>query len=254
MTTDMARRPLYPREDLELLKSFEDLITVRGGSHCGVLYPIVVCEAACAAVSAKESYAGLMRGASSHDIPESLEKYHDAICRICTVMIRHYNFFTGRIWNREQRKITEFIPAVQKLFEDSGFTEKAEQAVGSRLPRDFFTVSLVTSVENGPEAIDISQDQDVFGIERSPLDAFYFIGHEFIIYLLFNALKEENAFKELRTWNLTEGLAEYYLKQVLGDTRFFNAQAEYVSFFEQANTAAPSDAATLYRKGLEAFG
>ena len=125
-------------------------------------------------------------------------------------------------------KIVEYIPKVLHLFEEKDFTEKAEKVVGSRLSIDFFIATLVTSVEYGAEAIDISKEQDLFGIEREPIDALYFIGHEFIIYLLFDVLKEENAFKELGTWNVTEGLAEFYLKQVMGDTRFLDTQKKYV--------------------------
>ena len=58
---------------------------------------------------------------------------------------------------------------------------------------------IAQAVENGAEAIDISKEQDVFGIERTPVDSFYFIGHEFIIYLLMNALKDENAFRNFNS-------------------------------------------------------
>lgn len=62
--------------------------------------------------------------------------------------------------------------------------------MGCDLPGETFTATLVTSVKNGAEAIDISPELDVFGIVRDPMDAFYFIGHKFIIYLLFTALKD----------------------------------------------------------------
>lgn len=246
-------RPLYPQEDLALLKKYEKLITVCGGEHCGALYGILVCGAAQAKVSAKEYYTELLQKAADNNIPNGLAEYRETICQIASVMIKHYDHFSQNIWEREQRKIAAYIPAVQRLFDESSFTEKAENAVGCKLPHDFFTATLVTSVENGPEAIDISDDQDVFGIERTPLDAFYFVGHEFIIYLLFDALKEENAFKNFNTWNLTEGLAEYYLKQILGDTRFFNTQEKYAAFFEQVGGSKQLNAAELYRKGLVAF-
>lgn len=244
---------LYPKEDLAVLKTHEKLITVCGGEHCGALYGIFVCGAACAKSSAKDYYSELIRKAASNDIPSDLSEYRDIICQLAAVMIKHYEHYVNNIWSTELDKITQFIPIVQYLFDNSDFTEKAESAVGSKLPNEFFTATLVTSIENGAEAIDISDEQDVFGIERSPLDAFYLIGHEFIIYLLFEALREENAFKELNTWNITEGLAEYYLKQILGDTRFFNTHEKYVIFFEQANFQKQFNAAALYRKGVHEF-
>ena len=245
--------PLYPKEDLTVLKTHEKLITVCGGEHCGALYDIFVCGAACAKSSSKDYYTELIYKAANNDIPIALSEHKEIICQLASVMIKHYDYYIENIWSAEQDKITQYIPTVQHLFEDSNFTEKAEAAVGSILPHEFFTATLVTSVENGAEAIDISDEQDVFGIERTPMDAFYLIGHEFIIYLLFDALKEENAFRELNTWNITEGLAEYYLKQVLGDTRFFNTHEKYVLFFEQANCQKQFNAVTLYKKGLEFF-
>lgn len=245
--------PRYPQEELAVLKQYETLITVCGGVHCGALYGIFVCEAACAKLSAKEYYTELIHRATADDLPPDLAEYREAICRLAAVMVKYYDDYVENIWSIEQRKITQYIPAVQKLFEDCNFTEQAEAAVGAQLPCDYFTATLVTSVENGAEAIDISVEQDVFGIERTPVDAFYFIGHEFIIYLLFEALKGENAFRGPDTWNITEGLAEYYLKQILGDTRFFNTHEKYVRFFEQANCQKNFNAAELCRKGLEAF-
>lgn len=244
--------PRYPQEDLAVLKAHERLITVCGGEHCGALYGIFVCEAACAKSSAKDYYTRLMQRATEGDIPVALSEYQEIICQLSAVMIKHYDDYIENIWCAEKSKINRYIPAVQHLFEDSNFTEKAEEVIGRQLPHDFFVATLVSSVENGAEAIDISDEQDVFGIERTPTDAFYFIGHEFIIYLLFHVLKEEKAFTELNTWNITEGLAEYYLKQILGDTRF-NIHEKYVSFFEQTNCQKQLSAAALYRKGLSFF-
>ena len=60
---------------------------------------------------------------------------------------------------------------------------------------------MVASVQHGPDAIDISETQDIFGISRSPEDSFLFIGHEFIIYLLKQALREEEPFGVLKHEN-----------------------------------------------------
>lgn len=243
----------YPYDDLAVLKDHGELITVCGGQHCGALYDIFVCRPATAKCSAKAYYTALLQKARDHGLPQELNAHSETIRALAAVMIRHYDDFVENIWQVEQSKILEYIPTIQKLFEGSDFTERAEAAVGHRLPTDHFTATLVTSVENGPEAIDISGEQDVFGIERSPVDALYFIGHEFIIYLLFDLLKEEKDARSLDTWNITEGLAEYYLKQVLGDTRFFQSQREYVRFFERINAHHTYGAASLYRKAAAAF-
>lgn len=137
-----------------------------------------------------------------------------------------------------------------KYLENLNFTEKAENLVGIELESDFIA-TLVTSVKGGAEAIDISNEQDVFGIERSVLDSVYFIGHEFIIYLLFKALEGENAFKIFETWSLTEGLAEFYLKKIMSNTRFFTDQQKYADFYERCSNGAHLSAAELYKMALD---
>ena len=148
------------------------------------------------------------------------------------------------------RKILEdYIARVMPLFEQDGFTERAEEAVGCRLAAEAFCPTMVTSIQGGAEAIDISSTQDIFGISRSPENSFLFIGHEFIIYLLKRALCEEDAFRRFETWEPTEGLAEYYLKELTGRTLFAGAGKWTGLYARYASEGNPS-AAELYRKAL----
>ena len=240
----------YPPEDLAVLKGYEELLTVRGGEHCGALYYMMVTLPACAEQSAKEYYTDLLDEAISGPVPPEAEVYRPIVADICRVMIRHYDDYIDRIWPGQEADIRRYIPQVEARFASSDFTARAVELVGCGLPGETFTATMVTSVENGAEAIDISKQLDVFGIVRNPVDAFYFIGHEFIIYLLKNALKDENAFRAFETWPITEGMAEYYLKRILGDTRFFTAQAKIVDFLEQQPELP---AAELYRLACQEF-
>lgn len=252
-------RSRYPEEELNLLKSNEALITVCGGEHCGLLYGLMVTEPACANVSAKDYYNSLIEignAICNGDVPEEIDKefipYTDIIISISEIMVKHYEDYIENIWDDEKQKIENYTPKLQDHFEKSGFTEKAEELLKCRLHSDCFTATLVTSVAGGAEAIDISKSQDVFGIDRDFLDAVYFIGHEFIIYLLFEALANENAFKSYETWMLTEGLAEFYLKKIMGDTRFFNQQQKYVQFYEDCEKKEALSVIELYRRALKA--
>lgn len=241
----------YPDEDLAVIKENERELTVCGGEHCGALHGLMVSVPACARQSAKDYYAELIRMIDNGEVPENFVKYTEVVRRISTVMIRHYDHYMDNIWPVEEKKIASYIPQVLRYFENTGFTDKAEAVVGCGLLRESFTATLVTSVENGAEAIDISDEQDMFGIERDPLDAFYFIGHEYIIYLLFNALRGEGAFESPDTWCLTEALAEYCLKKVMGDSRFYQSYQRYVEFYEKYDEDGKRSAAELYRMGLQ---
>lgn len=246
-------RPDYPPEDLAALKAHEDMITVRGGEHCGALYHMMVTVPARAEQSAKAFYTDLLDEAVNGPVPPEAEVYRPIVADICRVMIRHYDDYIVRIWPEQENAIRRYIPLVEEQFAQSHFADRAVDLLGCHLPGNNFTATMVTSVENGAEAIDISPELDVFGIVRNPEDAFWFIGHEFIIYLLKTALKDENAFQSFATWPVTEGLAEYYLKKLLGSTRFFNAQAKIVVFLEQLPSAESMPAAELYRQACKAF-
>lgn len=250
---------LYSHEDLSIIKRNEDLLTVYGGQHCGVLFTLMVSRPACAYVSAKEYYNGLVQLGNeilNGNIPENIEEsfipYTEIIVEIAEIMVKHYDYYIENIWKHEKEKIEQYIPNLFDLFENSLFTEKAESLIDS-LESDYFTATLVTSVAGGAEAIDISNEQDVFGIERTYTDAFYFIGHEFIIYLLMKVLSNVNAFNSFETWDLTEGLAEYYLKKIIGDIRFFNEQEKYVIFYEKLSNNKSLSALELYKAALEQF-
>ena len=240
----------YPVEDLAVLKGYEELLTVCGGEHCGALYYMMVTLPTCAEQSAKDYYTDLLDEAINGPVPPEAEVYRPIVADICRVMIRHYDDYVARIWPGQEADIRRYIPQVEARFASSDFTARAVELVGCGLPGETFTATMVTSVENGAEAIDISKQLDVFGIVRNPVDAFYFIGHEFIIYLLKNALKDENAFRAFETWPITEGMAEYYLKRILGDTRFFTEQAKIVDFLEQQPELP---AAELYRLACQEF-
>lgn len=250
----------YSAEDLSVLKRNEDLLTVCGGQHRGALFGLIVAQPACAYVSAKEYYSKLIEisnevlaGNISKNTDKLLIQFAEQIIEISEIMVKYYDDYIENIWKREKVIIRQYIPELLELFENSSFTEKAEKLVGCNLGREYFIATLVTSVEGGAEAIDISNEQDVFGIERTHTDAFYFIGHEFIIYLLMRALRNLNAFKSFKTWALTEGLAEYYLKKIMGDTRFFNQQQKYAKYYEELSNNKSMSALELYSEALKQF-
>lgn len=243
----------YPPEDLAVLKQYENMLTVRGGEHCGALYYMMVVLPACGVQPVEDYYAALLDQAINGPVPPEAEVYRPIVADICRVMLRHYDDYITRIWPGQEAEIRRYIPLVEEKFNSSDFTARAVELVGCDLPCGGFTATMVTSVENGAEAIDISPEKDVFGIVRDPVDAFYFIGHEYIIYLLKNALKDEDAFRSFETWPVTEGMAEYYLKRILGDTRFFTEQAKIVDFLEQLPGVESMSTVELYRLACKKF-
>ena len=243
-------RERYDPADLKYIKDQESHLTVRGGEHCGDWYGPMVCEPARSGVTAKEYYAETISWIESGnlDLPDDTLA---SIVRVCRVMIRYYDDFMENIWPEEKRRITGYIDTMRKLFEESDFSMKVEALVGVSLPEPGFTAALVSSVEGGAEAIDITDTQDVFGIDRNPEAEKAFISHEFIIYLLRIALKDEDAFLSFGNWMLTEGLAEYYLRKTDSNSRSFQSCQEQAEVYRQLESTCGTDAVTLYRAALK---
>lgn len=249
-------RSLHKAEDLNILKKHEELITVKGGEHCGELYYLLVAAPACGACSAKEYYANILSLFQAEPAPDTISEYVEfkiPAIEIAAVMAENYAVYED-VWEKTEAELSEYAGQVEALFSNSGFTEKCEKLVGQTLKTEYFYAAFTNSVAYGPEAIDISEDQDMFGIHRTPEDAFYFIGHEFIIYLLMEKLKGTGAFQSFASWPLTEGLAEFYLKEIMGDSRFFNEQQQYAEFYRECFEKNPAlSAAELFLTAEEKY-
>lgn len=240
----------YPKEDLAILKEHESLITCAGGSHWGELYYLMICYPITEWTGdAKSFYQWIVDQADSGDVPEHYLALAPAARDIAEVMVRNYDHYIHDIWPEDKRILQDYIAQVMPLFEQDDFTERAETAVGCKLPVEAFYPTMVTSIQHGANAIDISDTQDVFGISRSPEDSFLFIGHEFIIYLLKQALREEDAFKRFETWEVTEALAEYYLQKLTGRT-FVSGVEKWIDLYSQYDRDGKQSAVELYRKTL----
>lgn len=249
-------RALYPAEELALFADNRELLTIQGGAHWGKLYSLMIFIPAGHADSLPDYYGGLLdvcesirAGSIPEGVDESLVPYTELIGQLSQVLLKHQDAYLRDVFPAERERIAAAIAPVQEWFDAHNFTEQAETLVGCPLDAEAFTATMVSSVAGGAEAIDLTAEKDLFGIERSIMDAVYFIGHEFIIYLLKAALRAENAFRSFETWPLTEALAEYYLQRIMGDTRFFDGQRQWRMFYEQQDPALT--AVQLYRLALQ---
>lgn len=242
-------RIFYDPKDLTVIKEHEELLTAYGGRHCGQLYHLMVCRPAWGEVPARDYFLDLPRRIRQADIWYIYAPYAEVIDQLSAILAKYYEDFLENVWPREQTEILAYIQKLEICFKESDFTEQAEALVGSTLPSPFFTASMVSSIEGGAEAIDISEEKDVFGICHSVPDLVNFIAHEFIIYLLFDALAGVRGIRNVKTWPILEGLAEFYLRKLLGPSYAFDDLNRYVDFFE--NCAQGQTAARLYRLALE---
>lgn len=267
-------------EDLKILKDNESLITVKGGEHCGELYHWLVSVPASLDTEATLYYESLEHLFKTGNIEENIKQYksiyrlflpyeesafveriydfynhyikYDAIIPICEVMIRNYQIYNTEIWNEAKKELLSYGKDIENIFNKNKISETLEKTTGVTLNSEFI-VTFCNSLDGGAEAIDISANQDVFGIGRNYEWAVQFISHEFIIYLLKQALANTTAFQDLKYWRYTEGLAEFYLS-LTGKGGGFKECQNVINFyneiFQNDNTLS---ATKLYKRAIDKF-
>lgn len=209
-------RHTVAENDRAVLKKNESKLTVKGGEYWGEWYDALVFRPAQGDVSPEEYYACMQ---------------DPAMAEVSRVMGGYYQAYLRDVYPETLRELEPYAAELQRLLDESSLTERAEALVGASI--EGFRVMLVNSVARGPEALDISDDQDVFGIDRTPYEEMLFIGHEYIIYLLKKALAGTAAFQTWDTWRLTEGLAEYYLLQMVEDIGYFRKVKDEVDMYRR---------------------
>jgi hypothetical protein len=263
---------LYNHNDLFALKKMENLITVSGGEHCGQLYwPLISIPASLDSEAAeyykmvhklftdennlyvKENYSSLYSSASKgFDTIDEYLKYKNEILSICDIMIHNYQKYCNEIWLESQKELEIYASDMQQIFDNSNICSRLESATGLTMNKTFIA-SFCNSLENGPEAIDISETQDIFGIARDYEMAKSFISHEYIIYLLREAILKNGLKFDITYWNYFESLAEYYNSYVVGNSNCFNKPNNIIDFYISENADGKYSAIELYKKAIERY-
>lgn len=267
-------------EDLKLLKDNESLITVKGGEHIGKLYGMLIAVPASLDTEARLFYESINHLFKFNDVEATIKKYkeiyknfsnseewlikflqeqysvyadyRELIILICDVMIRNYSIYSTEIWEENEKELFLYSKNIEDIFNKNELSEKLENITNEKLETDFIA-TFCNSLDGGAEAIDISENQDVFGIGRNYEWAEKFISHEFIIYLLKQSLINTTAFKDLKYWLYTECLAEFYLS-LAGKSGGFTEGQDVIVFYNklyQENNAL--SAPELYNRAIEKF-
>lgn len=246
-------RDRYAEEDLRVIKENESMLVVIGGEHCGELHDVLVWEPARAKMSAKEYYESLLVMIAEGTVPEAWRAQCSVVESMAKVMVKYYDSYVEEIWPAEKEELDAYLPRVKAVFDENRFTEQAEAITGLTLQSECFYATMVTSVQNGAEAINISEELDIFGIVRPVRDSVYFMAHEYIAFLLMPELAKLIQPEEGITqteYNAFEGLAEFYMKQTIGETGFFCEMEEYVVFYEEQVKEGPKTAVELYNAAM----
>ena len=177
-------RDACPSEDLAVLKRYEPFLTVAVGEHVGALHGLMVGTPARGRQCAKQYYEQLLQWLDDAERSRGPLPLIEPAREMASVMIRHYDRYVREIWPGDRQAVEAYAAQLQSRFEASRFTGRAEAEVGRAFPQARFDVLLAAPIEGGAEPLDLSGEQQVFGISQSPEDALRRIGRAYIRALL----------------------------------------------------------------------
>lgn len=261
----------HSEADLSTLKRLEDYITVSGGEHSGELYSL--CVAIPAALDGEDAvltyfealadmYEGGDLGANfityrniydeafipmGAEVNEETHKmFYESnlplgqeILDISKVMINNYDIYSNKIWDESKEELTASADSLNAVLAGLSYADDWQNTLGVNYANEHFNALIVNSIEGGANCINITDDKDVFLASDDSEAQAKLISHEFGIFLLMDALRDTQAFRDNKYYNITEGLAEYYNIEVSGGDRIVDWDSEYIAFFKELRDSNP---------------
>jgi hypothetical protein len=258
----------HDHSDLQVLKRLESYITVKGGEHCGELYGICVSipasldedmlkayyEALCHLFETGDLKANLIRYGAIYEtafspvqINEDTQKefyeanlpWRNEIVDISKVMMVNYDIYDEKVWLTAKKALSGAIDQLNDYLGKNDYMGQWERALGYPYRHDDFYAVLCNSIQDGPQAIDISDDRDVLYLHHNVTAMAAFISHEFGVYMLMGALEERQDAGYFAAYKIRESLAEYFNRPISGGCASFNEYEEYIQFFDNERHAHP---------------
>lgn len=251
---------IHNDKDLIILKNNEQYISVSGGEHCGKLFGIYVSvPSAYFSDDEKELqiyYSFLHKIFSRKDVkPEDIKKYNNlfmslgfsinfaddpsnfyseeelkAASSIARVFQDNIKKYKASLWDINKSKKNKMLDKMNVIL-NSVSISLLEDLIGTKYSNSEFVALMVNSIENGPQAIDVSGNKDVFFLDRNIVNNTDLLTHELIIFILRDAGIKMNDFSQ---YKIIESLAGFYNKKYLGRIpQCWYGESKYIEIFEK---------------------
>lgn len=258
-------RSIHNKDYLTLLKKYEELLTVKGGEHCGMLYVLLVAKPATADnISSLREYFDSLIDLFTNNNPEetasrypdldrvfldegvnsfeevfefclnTFNDYSDEIINLSKILLNDITIYEKNVWNYESKVLLDFKNRLILDFDKTNdLVSKWENQLNKKMLVDNFEVVIVNSIEGGAQAIDISNTKDVFNINENIKSLIGFISHEIGTYIIFQNIPLSMRENMQKYWLCIESLATYHNQQLLyEDDHLFANDNIYFSKFD----------------------
>ena len=275
-------RKFHPEDDLATLRLYHDLLCVSGGAHIGQLYALLV--ALPASLDDDTSlhtfydyilhlfrtmdqqhtstvYAGWLSslperyafGLDIKDIPlDYYEGFREVIIVICEIFQRNQNAFAQSAWPSELEALVGYVAELNEALLRNSCSDRWQELLECQWEKEHFYAIICNSLRDGPQAIDIADDRDVFQRSGAMQPQCEFISHEFGIYMLKQLLRGKLEPGNIQHWRPIEGLAVLYNQMIWDDyEKHWHADVALVNYYKRLRSEQPSiSVVELFDKGI----
>jgi hypothetical protein len=261
---------LHTQEDLRILKTNEEQLTVSGGEHIGVLYSVLVSTPANLEsdklfldylqgtkdlflnedpVSNYDKYKNVFKTAysahkfsvtlqSSIDFFNHLKDLKTSIIEMCDVLINNYSVYKNIVWEESKKEIEN----KKSQLEDQlilNIEKEWECLMDHKYPYKDFQVVLCNSINGGTQAIDIGYNMDVIDSRMDVSSIIQFTSHEYGIFLLKDKLNGLNKIDFYSHYDVIESVIEFYNPIKNEKLVFSDSQYKINEFIEETLNIIP---------------
>lgn len=148
----------------------------------------------------------------------TLSKHKDIIRSIGDIYARNFNFYIKNIWPSEKSQMDKIAKKIISYFKKRDIIEKWETLLQIKFKYEEYQILLCSAIKNGPNAISVGYERNIFYSGTEIKHTLHFISHEVGTHLLSDDLNKIYAEENHDNKNLSyayECLAMFYNKLVL---------------------------------------
>ncbi len=157
--------------------------------------------------------AELINSAPEKDIENSV--------KICDVILNNYDSYLTNIWEEQETILQSKADSLNIFLNQFYPFDRISELTATDFDEDKFRISLCSSIENGPDAMDLGYDKNLHYFNRRNEDLRHFVLHELLIrYILPFRNKFYEKYQDVDEnllYQITEMTAEMYTCIILED-------------------------------------
>jgi len=171
-------------------------------------------------------------------------------------MASNYKIYFSKVWDIERISLEKVVNEANAIFSQKDYISLWEKTTGYSYSYSRFYAVICNSILNGPQAIDISNDKDIFNIPNNYTHFTQLVSHEFGIYIFKEYLSDFfNDSEFFQYYKAFESLAGFYNQLIIKENIIcWSGELEYKDFYRDTYNENPQiSPRELFLKAINRF-